>query len=149
MEWFIIFIVVALIVGVIKGAGEAEQKKKVENEAKERKERAEKAREAIMASGDKEMINKLLLMDAAYQENSARSQALAGTNSGSSALGTAAAVAGGVIVADAVTTSMHQAALEDALAEVQADFEANAEELQASLDGLSDLGETDDFDLEL
>lgn len=146
MEWIIGLIVIAVIGAFVKAGSEAEEKKKADEEISERKERAKRARESILASGDKELINQLLLMEANYDGAGARKSGPASGNISPSALGTAAAVAGGVIVADAVTNSMHQAALEDALADVRTDLEAEADELRASLSDFGDFESDDDGD---
>ncbi len=145
MEWFVIGVIVFFVFGMIsKGA----EKAKADEEIKQRKERAEKAREAILASGDKELINKLYLMEAGYQEKAASAGRGAQASSGPSALGTAAAVAGGVLVADAVSASVQQAQLEAAFADIQADFEANLDEVSAGLDDLDTDVDDGDFDLD-
>lgn len=150
MDWIIVCLAVLFVVGAIsKGVEGSKAKQAAEAEKKERKERSEKAREAILTSGNQEMINKLHLMDASYQQNSASSASPVQSRGGSSALGTAAAVAGGLVVADAITTGIHQAELETAMADIEADLEADFSELKVDFDGVeTDLDETD-FDLEL
>ena len=129
-----------MVLGMFSKGAEQNAKKAEESN---RKERAEAARAAILASGDKDAIKQLHLMEASYQNSPSgvRGQATGGANS---ALGTAAAVAGGMVVGNAISTSIQAAQLEAAFADLQADLEASATEL-GDLASLSD----EDFNLDL
>lgn len=63
MDWFWWIVVGLVVLGAISKASE-ENKKKAEEGS--RKERAEAARAAILASGDKDAIRQLQLMEASY-----------------------------------------------------------------------------------
>ena len=134
MSWFwILMIGLAFVGAMVKGS---EQNKKKEEDAA-RKKRADDARAAIMASGDKEAIRQLQVMDASYlsrANGSSSTPSVAGN-----ALGTAAAVAGGMVVGNAISGAIASAQLEAAMADIQSDLAATS----ASFDGLSDLGDID------
>ena len=157
MDWIIIGIVVLFIFGLIGKANEASEKNKkqkaLEDEVKLRKQRAEEARSAILASGDKEMIARLRLMEAGFDDRRTSapvaSAAPSPVRSGPSALGTAAAVAGGMVVGNAVSGAIAASQLEDAFASISADLEADLSDASTELASISgDLGDTD-FDFEI
>ncbi|EED34513.1 hypothetical protein NOR51B_450 [Luminiphilus syltensis NOR5-1B] len=79
------------------------------------------AEEAIMASGNQELINQLLLAKATGQ--SVRGGAAPTRTSNDSSLKTAGAVAGGVLAANAVSSAMHVAAVESVMDEAAASLE--------------------------
>lgn len=137
MDWYWIVLIVIGIAGVV--AKGAEENKKTAEEAS-RKKRAEDARTAILASGDVEAIRQLQMMDAAYLSvPQGRGQT---SGIGSNALGTAAAVAGGMVIGNAVSSSIASAQLQAALSDIQTDIGATA----ASLGSTADLGDID-FDI--
>lgn len=138
MDWFW-WVIIGLVVAGLVVKGNEENAKKAEEAT--RKERAEAARSAILASGDKEAIRQLHLMEASYA-NSASAGRTAQAAAGGSALGTAAAVAGGMVVGNAISSSIQAAQLEAAFADLQADLEATQVEL-------GDAGSLDDIDLDL
>lgn len=138
MDWLWWVLGGLVVLGVIS-KGSQENAKKAEEVT--RKERAEAARIAIMASGDKDAIRQLHLMEASYQHPTSGNRAvLAGPASG--ALGTAAAVAGGIVVGNAISSSVQAAQLEAAFADLQADLDA------AEID-LADGASLDELDLDL
>jgi hypothetical protein len=128
VDWYW-WVLIGLIVvgGFAKGS---EQNKKAE-EDQLRKQRAEEAREKILASGNEELISRLHLMEA-----TGAGRQVANTQGGGNALGTAAAVAGGVLVANAVSAQIAAAELEAAFADIQADVDGQLAELDASIDDL-------------
>ena len=140
MDWFWWVIIAIAVMGMISKGNEANAKKAEETS---RKERAETARAAILASGDKDAIEQLHLMEASYQQATVGTRGQ-GMGSGNSALGTAAAVAGGMVVGNAISTSIQAAQLEAAFADLQADLEA----AEIELGDMASLGEAD-FDLDI
>jgi hypothetical protein len=157
MDWIIIGIIGLFLLGVFGKASEANEKNRkkqqLEDEVQLRKKRAEEARSAILASGDKDMIARLRLMEAGFDERrssaAATPAASAPVRSGPSALGTAAAVAGGMVVGNAVSGAIVASQLENAFADISADLEADLSDASTELASISDeLGETDfDFDI--
>lgn len=140
MDWFWWIVVGLVVVGAMSKASE-ENKKKADESS--RKERAEAARAAIIASGDKDAIRQLHLMEASYLNSPTGNRGALASSSGN-ALGTAAAVAGGMVVGNAITASIQSAQLEAAFADLQADLEATSVGL-ADVSSLSD--SSFDFDV--
>lgn len=127
------------------------KKKAAEDELALRKQRAEEARAAIHASGDSELIAKLRLMDATSSSlpPSVTMGQSANVGNGSSILGTAAAVAGGMVVGNAISSAIAAEQFQSAFADIQANIDGNLAEASGSLaDGASDIDLSDlDFDI--
>lgn len=152
MDWvFGIIIVLAIFVWIGNATEKNKKEKEQEAEILLRKERAETARTSILASGDKELIQKLHLMEASYQSagQTASNQAAAAGRSGPGLIGTAAAVAGGMVVGNVISGAVQAAQLEAALQDIQADLGADTQLSMASLDGADVASSDEDFDLEL
>ena len=146
-----VFVVLGLIAKSSENSAAQTKKKAVEDEIGVRKSRAEEARSAILSSGDTEMILKLRLMEAGFQAPIARS--VEGDSRpaavGPSAFGTAAAVAGGMVVGNAISGAIASQQLEAAFADIQADLEADLSEVSDSVaDEVADL-DGSDFDFEI
>ncbi len=140
VDWFWIIVIAFVVLGLIGKANEENKKKEEETS---RKQRAEAARSAILASGDKESIRQLRLMEASYQTASVGRTG--GNSASGNALGTAAAVAGGMVVGNAISGAIQSAQLQTALAEVQANLDATTASL-GDVSGLDAGGDDQDFD---
>ncbi len=144
MEWFIIGLVVVGVLGALAKNKEAEEQK--ENKKKHDLEvafRRHKAREAILASGDQELIGRLRLMEAGYGDRISNvASANTASPAGASALQTAAAVAGGMVVGNAISGAIAASQLEQALADIGATMDAELASASADI-------ETPDFDFDV
>ena len=150
MEWFWIIAVVLVALGALGNAAEKSKKEKAqEAETELRKQRAEEARNAILASGNREANAKLQLMEASYQgQSSARTaQPTGGNGAGPGLLGTAAAVAGGMVVGNAVIGAVQMAQLEAALQDIESDLSADVEAANAEIEDVS--GDEGDWNLDI
>lgn len=148
MEWFWFILIGLAVVGWISKSSEQDKKKKeIEADVALKRARAEEARAAILASGNKEAIERLHLMEASYQ---ASQNQVAPQRAGSGMLGTATAVAGGMVIGNAISGAVQAAQLEAAFADIEANLDASAESTLADLDGSITEGlEDDSSDFEL
>lgn len=154
MEWFIIALVVMGVLGAIGNKNELEEqkakKKRHDLEIVARKHKAKQSRDAILASGNQELIGRLRLMEAGYDARMSDATSVNITSpSGSSALQTAAAVAGGMVVGNAISGAIATAQLESAMADISADLKADLAQASAELDGALAEIETHDFDFDI
>lgn len=152
MDWFWIVLIGLAIFGGLSRAAETEKKKKeAVAEAALRKERAEAARAAILASGNKEAIGRLHLMEASYLASAGQPVQAGSQGAGAGILGTAAAVAGGMVVGNAVSGAIQAAQIDAAFADLQANLASADPTSLASVDlDMSGGGGDDlDFDLEI
>ena len=117
MDWWVWLILGFIVLGIIGKNKEKEEKKKAQDEVLKRRKEAE---DYIMSSGDPEAI-KMLMLARANPAN--YGQVLAGgMNKGNDTLKTALGVMTGVVagnlIANAITASAIQSALEDMQAEL-------------------------------
>lgn len=140
---FLIFLAVGIwIISLIsKGVQKAKANQAAEEAAKLLHERIAASRAAILSSGDLVAIHRLNLLEAAGPTGTAAAAPLRAGGSGPGMLGTAAAVAGGVVAGNAITGAIASAELEATLASLEADF---AEITTAGLDGVIDTGVEDE-----
>ena len=134
MGTFITIAIVAFIVLAISGAGKSKQQEEMLEKQKEAQAQIDAAEQAIMESGDKDLINQLLLAKASGQTQAQSLQTVHQSNPGHSIFANVLSIGGGIALGNLISSTIWSYQMDGVIEDMSAELTAASEEAGSFFD---------------